>query len=261
MNVEIEERPSYYSIIPATVRYDEDLKANEKLLFGEISSLCNKNGYCYATNDYFSKLYKVHKNTISIWINNLQKKGYITSQIVYKKGTKEIDKRILCLGRGTIREIAEIYCENHEPPINENSDTYQQKHGYPINENSEENNTSINNHSYYSSYNKSLFQMIEENFGRPISPIEYEEISSWEDTDLTRYAIKEAVLNGIYSIKYISKILYQWKQKNIQTVQEAQKDNQEFEKKKKAKSERPHYKSKYEREEEAMRNFLEADDD
>ena len=153
-----EERPSYYSIIPATVRYDEDLKANEKLLFGEISSLCNKNGYCYATNDYFSRLYKVHKNTISIWINNLQKKGYITSQIVYKKGTKEIDKRILCLGRGTIREIAEIYCENHEHPINENVDTYQQKSGYPINENSEENNTSINNHSYYSSYSKSLFK-------------------------------------------------------------------------------------------------------
>ena len=256
-----EERPSYYSIIPATVRYDEDLKANEKLLFGEISSLCNKNGYCYATNDYFSRLYKVHKNTISIWINNLQKKGYITSQIIYKKGTKEIDKRILCLGRGTIREIAEIYCENHEHPINENSDTYQQKNGYPINENSEENNTSINNHSYYSSYSKSLSQMIEENFGRPISPIEYEEISTWEDTDLTRYAIKEAVLNGVYSIKYISKVLYQWKQKNIKTVQEAQKDSQEFERKRKVKSERPHYKSKYEREEEAMRRFLETDDD
>lgn len=256
-----EERPSYYSIIPATVRYDEDLKANEKLLFGEISSLCNKNGYCYATNDYFSKLYEVHKNTVSIWINNLQKKGYIISKIIYKNGTREIDKRILCLGRGTIREIAEIYCENYEHPINENVDTYQQKSGYPINENSEENNTSINNHSYYSYYSKSLLQMIEENFGRPISPIEYEEISSWKDTDLTRYAIKEAVLNGIYSIKYISKILYQWEQKNIQTVQEAQKDSQEFEKKKKAKSERPHYKSKYEKEEEAMRRFLEADDD
>ena len=93
------DKPSYYSIIPASVRYDADLKANEKLLYGEITSLCSKSGYCYATNDYFANLYQVHKNTVSQWINNLQKKEYIRLKIIYKQGTKEIDKRVIALGK------------------------------------------------------------------------------------------------------------------------------------------------------------------
>ena len=46
-----ENSPSYYSIIPADVRYDNRLNANEKLLFSEISALTNVCGYCYAKNN------------------------------------------------------------------------------------------------------------------------------------------------------------------------------------------------------------------
>ena len=53
-----DEKPSYYSIITADVRYDERLKPNEKLLYSEITALSNKYGYCTATNSYFSKLYR-----------------------------------------------------------------------------------------------------------------------------------------------------------------------------------------------------------
>ena len=47
---------NYYAIIPSTVRYDPDLKPSEKLLYGEITSLTNKMGYCFATNKYFADL-------------------------------------------------------------------------------------------------------------------------------------------------------------------------------------------------------------
>ena len=68
-----------------------------------------------------------------------------------------------------------------------------------------------------------LYEYIESNFGRTLNPIEYEEISTWEDNELTRYAIKQAVLNNAYSIKYIVAILNNWKSKGIKTVQDAQK--------------------------------------
>ena len=44
------ETPTFYTMLPAAVRYDKNLKPNEKLLFAEISALTNVTGYCYASN-------------------------------------------------------------------------------------------------------------------------------------------------------------------------------------------------------------------
>jgi predicted HTH transcriptional regulator len=100
------EQKSYYAIIPANVRYDPNLKDKAKLLYGEITALCNERGYCWATNEYFAKLYKVNKTTISRLIRNLIESGYIKSHIIYKEGTKEIDKRYILLAQEGIDEIA-----------------------------------------------------------------------------------------------------------------------------------------------------------
>jgi hypothetical protein len=89
------DKPSYYAIIPASVRYDANLKANSKLLYGEITSLANQKGYCYASNQYFADLYGVSKETASRWVKQLIKHGHITSQLIYKEGTKEIVNRYL----------------------------------------------------------------------------------------------------------------------------------------------------------------------
>lgn len=75
------ENPNYYAIIPADVRYDTELSANEKLLYGEISALCNKFGYCYATSSYFAELYNVDIRTVRRWIEHLAQRGYIKSEI------------------------------------------------------------------------------------------------------------------------------------------------------------------------------------
>ena len=74
------EKPTYYAIIPANVRYS-DLKPNAKLLYGEITALSNKLGFCFASNNYFAQLYNVNKNTISSWITDLKKEGFITVKI------------------------------------------------------------------------------------------------------------------------------------------------------------------------------------
>lgn len=68
-----DEQINYYAIIPATIRYNKELKFAERLLYGEITALTNKKGYCFATNRYFSELYNVTVETISRWISHLKK--------------------------------------------------------------------------------------------------------------------------------------------------------------------------------------------
>ena len=97
------EKPNYYAIIPATVRYDKDLKPMERLLYGEITALCGASGYCWGTNRYFSELYGVSTRVVSKWISNLVKKKYINIMIIYKDDTKEVqERRIYIVPIGTV---------------------------------------------------------------------------------------------------------------------------------------------------------------
>ena len=75
MNEEI--KSNYYAIIPAVVRYDNELTDKAKLLYGEITCLSSKEGYCFATNNYFAKLYRCTTRAIQKTISKLQERGYI----------------------------------------------------------------------------------------------------------------------------------------------------------------------------------------
>ena len=101
------QKPNYYAIIPANVRYDKSITANAKLLYGEITALANKEGYCFATNKYFANLYGVSTKTVSLWIKSLIDNGYIYSQIEYKENSKEIERRRLWI----------IHTTNEEPNV------------------------------------------------------------------------------------------------------------------------------------------------
>lgn len=81
-----EDRPGYYAVIPADVRYDDRIPANAKLLYGEISALIGADGFCYASNAYFASLYKLSERTVSGLIGKLQENKYI--EIVLKKDPK-----------------------------------------------------------------------------------------------------------------------------------------------------------------------------
>lgn len=122
------EQPSYYSILTANVRYDKELKANEKLLFSEITALSNRNGYCHANNNYFANLYSVSKTSISNWINHLKERGYLKVEMI--KDGKEIKERRLF----PISTPSKNLYEGNKEKFNS-----------PIKENFKENITSINN--------------------------------------------------------------------------------------------------------------------
>lgn len=133
-----EQQKAYYAIIPAEVRYDKDLPPNAKLLYGEITALCNDKGYCWATNQYFADLYKVSKITVSRWISTLNRKGYISIDTLYREGTKELIGRHIYIVNTPINKNVNRYIKNDLEGINKNVNT-------PINKNVKENNTSINN--------------------------------------------------------------------------------------------------------------------
>ena len=123
------EKPNFYSILPAVVRYDNDLKPNEKLLYSEITALMDKNGFCWASNKYFAALYGVEKETVSRWINHLKEKKYIDIELT-RNDKKEIEFRkiyttVFNNNAGGIDEKvnrvltkeSRPYCEKNQPPI------------------------------------------------------------------------------------------------------------------------------------------------
>lgn len=86
---------TYYTILPAEVRLDKRLVPFERIIFSDILTLANKKGYCYATNAYFSKTYGVSTVSVSTWISNLVKYGYLSRVYEYKNNTKMIERRKL----------------------------------------------------------------------------------------------------------------------------------------------------------------------
>jgi len=95
----------YYMVIPSTVWGDTNLTKVQILLYGHIATLANKNGYCYATNEYFSKQLGVSKTTVSTSISKLQRLGHIISEIIYNGATKQVD-------------IRKIYIKEHSSNLN-----------------------------------------------------------------------------------------------------------------------------------------------
>lgn len=131
-----EQQKSYYAIIPANVRYDKDLAPNAKLLYGEITALCNEKGYCWASNQYFAELYGVSVLSVKRWVNSLVTKGYVYRTLTYKPNSKEVDKRILSIDSGIKIDTTSVQ-KCYDPSIkNDTSSSIK---------NDTDNNTSINN--------------------------------------------------------------------------------------------------------------------
>lgn len=139
------EKPNFYGIMPANVRYDKNLKPMEKILYTEITALSNKEGYCFASNSYFGELYEVNKKTVSTWVNNLEKQGYIKIVLIYKQGTKEITERRIYINQkvSPIDKKTDTYPQKNGEVSIKKSIGYPQKNGDPIHKKMEDNNTSI----------------------------------------------------------------------------------------------------------------------
>lgn len=73
---------------------------------------------------------------------------------------------------------------------------------------------------------ESIFDLFQKELGRNISPMEYEIINAWLEKgfseELVTSALKEAVYNGVNSLRYIDKILYEWQKKGYKSYKDVE---------------------------------------
>lgn len=78
MDQEQVQKPGYWAVLPAAVRYDPQLPPSAKILYAEISALTDQRGFCFASNDYFRKLYGMSERTLQEQLRALKRRGYIS---------------------------------------------------------------------------------------------------------------------------------------------------------------------------------------
>lgn len=220
------EKPGYYSIIPSHVRYDEDLKPMEIIMYGELTALANFHGYSYATNNYFAKLYKVHKNTVSTWINTLKNKGYIRVEVI-RNENKEIVQR-------------KIYINT--PYQQKGLEGYQQKDLDPINEKIEGNSTRTNTTSINRESDQKnkvdCIQKYQQDIGI-MNPNQLQQITDWitdfdknkQGEEIISEAINQSVKEKAKSFTYLNNKLKRYVDSNVQTLDDAKAQDKEYNKK------------------------------
>ena len=81
-----------FIVIPKKVLYCKEILPNAKLLFGEIAFLCSKNkeGCCWASNNYFAEIFEVSETSISLWISSLLSNKFIKKELKHKSNTRKI---------------------------------------------------------------------------------------------------------------------------------------------------------------------------
>ena len=89
-----ENKIGYYAIIPATVLFNEKIKANEKLLYAIITVLSNKEGYCYASNGYLGRLLNAKPHTVSKWVSHLKELEFVCLDMIRNDKGEIIQRRI-----------------------------------------------------------------------------------------------------------------------------------------------------------------------
>ncbi|WP_341775094.1 helix-turn-helix domain-containing protein [Staphylococcus hyicus] len=208
------DQPNYYSIIPASVRYDKDLKPMEIIMYGEITALANKYGYAYASNSYFAELYQVHKKTVSNWINHLKEKGYIRTVVTRNEDMSVKDRKIYII-----------------PPYEQkDGEGYPQKDSYPIHKKTEENNTRFNNTSINRDGDETskLFQLISKELGIIQNPLNAELLEhaiarfNENKVDIVEVAVNYCKKNK-KGIGYLIRILEDWAVKGVRNKEDATK--------------------------------------
>lgn len=84
-----------------------------------------------------------------------------------------------------------------------------------------------------------IFNILEQELGKQLTPIEFEIVKAWKESnysdEIIKEAIREAVLNNVPNLRYIDKILYEWAKKGIKTKEDVERNRKQYKEKDKNK--------------------------
>lgn len=113
-------KPSYWAVLPASVRYDPELPPNAKLLYAELSALADAAGYCFAHNDYFTQNFEWSERSIQRLLKALEIRGYISINVIRDEQTNAVIERRVYAGLNPAGQLAPPSRQNCRDPSRQN---------------------------------------------------------------------------------------------------------------------------------------------
>lgn len=194
-----------YVLIQGFMIKDLKLKGNELLVYAIIYGFSQDGeGSFYGSRSYLAEWCNVSLPTVDSALKSLCEKGLI------EKKQEIINNVTFNRYKVSLGVVKNLY-RGSKKTLHNNKD---------INNIYDNNNINNKEENIKEEKIETLYSVIERNFGRTLSPLEYEEISKWKDNDITRYAIKEAVLRRALNVKYINAIINDCEAKGIRTIKD-----------------------------------------
>jgi len=135
----MQEKPSFWSVLIPSVRYNNHITWFDKVLYSEITALTNAKGFCFAENKYFEDVFQVSKSTVQRSIKNLENENLIKCDIIRNKKHQVLARNIYLVIDNTPPGV-----KNDTTPRVKNDTTPRVKND-TYNNIKEFNNTSFNN--------------------------------------------------------------------------------------------------------------------
>jgi hypothetical protein len=178
--------------IPKEIWLSEDLGWTEKFLLTEIDSL-SQNNECFASNEYFAKFFNISKDRVSKLISSLCTKGYVEVKLIYKPGTKQVQKRIITT-IGYRQKQLEGIGENNYTPIGENNQDINTSFIKPINNTKE----LYTRYAEFVQLKESEYNKLIEEHGKPLTDKMIQTLDNYKGANGKKYKSDyRAILNWV----------------------------------------------------------------
>lgn len=222
------------SLITGRKKLAEELNLSEQMIRTALNNLKSTKEITITSAKKFSiiminnyELYQQNNQVTNQQLTNGNCEDYVNFLRNHEKSTNETTKDKALYNLGLLEydnQVSNQQLTNKQPTDNQQVTTIVEYKNNRIIDDIDNNSTTTGTMRAH----ENIFEIVEREFGRTLSSSEYEVVSKWEDTDVTRYAIKQASLARATNVKYVERILNSYKRDNITSVTEAEERDRRY---------------------------------